>query len=112
MSNGQDPLWQQIVAGAVAVITAVFSWMFKDVHDRIREARKKADDALSKSDFQQHLQRSLDDRQNLREDVKELFDRDDRMKDLITDRVDTLRRDMHDGIERLSREIRGGGPRP
>jgi len=107
VSAPNDPgFWREIISVFVALITAMFSWMFKDVHDRIKEVKMVADAKLSKDDFDTHLVRSLEERKNLRDDVKELFNRDDKMKDMLNDKFDTIRKEFHDGFERLSREIR------
>lgn len=107
MAAEQDPgLWREIISGALAAVTAVFSWLFKDVHERIKKAQEMAEDAMSKEEFNEHRERAVQERRDLRDDVKELFSRDEKMKDLFNERFEDLRREMHEGFDKISREIR------
>jgi len=107
VSAETDPtFWRQITNWLWALLVPLVGIVLGGVRRELAAVKETADAALPKEDFEKHLERSIDERKTLRADVKELFNRDDKMKDTINERFEALRRDMHSGFDRLSSEIR------
>ena len=107
MSNGLEPgllkwLADNVWAGILALLAALWGFLRADIH----RAQRTADAALPRQEFERIHNDAVQDRLNLRNDVKELFERDDRLKDLINSKIDALRDDMHEQFRLLREELK------
>ena len=91
---GLDDVVRWLWAGLTALLAAVWTRLNRRI-DRLEE---RLENTVKKDVFKDHADR-------IRADTKELFTRDDAIKDLITD----LRKDMHNQFNRLSDQIRNKG---
>jgi hypothetical protein len=95
MSAETDPgLWKQVSGWLWLVLAPLLGLVWGQLNKRIDEIKAKADGSVSKSEFDKFVEKQ-------REDMKELFKRDDAIKDHVNARVETLRTDMHEAIGRL-----------
>lgn len=93
--------WKQASSWLWAILVPLIGVIWGLLSKRIDTIEAKADGALSKAEFEKHLEQSVTDRQNLRHDVKELYNKTDALKDHVNGRVENLRTDMHEAIGRL-----------
>ncbi|WP_036098623.1 hypothetical protein [Leptospira noguchii] len=75
-------LTQEQINWAIGAVTGLISFFLKDIYGQIKEAKRVAYDAKSKSDLQEK------DISNLREDMKEIKAKLDNLN-TITMRIDT-----------------------
>lgn len=95
MAIEADPgFWKQVSSWLWLVLAPVIGVVWGQLNKRIDETKAKADGALPKADFERFERKQ-------REDIKELFQRGDSLKDHVNARVETLRTDMHEGMGRL-----------
>lgn len=87
-------VWKQVSTWLWLVLAPVVGVAWGMLNKRIDKAEKKAEDALPRDDFERFLEKH-------RADIKELFGRNDTLKDHVNARVETLRTDMHEGLGRL-----------
>ena len=105
----EDPsIWKQAANWLWAILIPMLAVIWGLLSKRIDKIEAKADSALPRSEFKEHLEHSMKDRQNLREDVKELFNKTEALKDQVNARMETLRTDMHEAIGRLGDKMEKG----
>ena len=112
MSNGLELgvlkwLADNVWAGVLALLATIWGFLRADIH----RAQKTADAALPRVEFDRIRDTSVAERQTLRSDVKELFSRDDKLKDQINERFNELRTEMHEGFTKLAEELRHMRPK-
>lgn len=98
----------KVVDWAVGGLTAAVGLVWKLLDGRIKKVEEIAEAALPRADFETAREESRNDRQNIRQDVKELFGKADSTKDLINARVDAVREMMQEEIRGLREDMNGG----
>ena len=81
------------VIGALAGLVGL---VWTALHIRINDIKKTAEAAVPRHEWNRVRETSSAERDLLREDIKQLFNRDDALKDHINNKIDALRNDMHE----------------
>ena len=93
-----DVIWMALL-GAVGVVVAM-------VKAKLNRVEARADAAVTQAELKEATTRRDKETDRLRADIKELFLRDDNIKDYITEQITDLRTDMHEQFNRLSELLR------
>jgi len=91
-------IWTALL-GAVGVVIAM-------VKAKLNRVEARADAAVTWSELKEVIMRRDKEFDRLRSDIKELFGRDDDLKDFFTAQITALRADMHEQFNRLSELLR------
>ena len=89
----------------VAALAGLIGLVWTALHVRVSDIKKTADAAVPRQEWLQMREATVKERDALREDIKQLFNRDDALKDHINNKIDALRNDMHDHFHTLMDKI-------
>lgn len=94
------------IAGTVIVVLIGAVW--KMLTGKISGLSKKVDEDMVKKDELERRAQARDVQfHGLRSDIKELYNRDDNLKDHFTAKIDDLRQDIKTDINRVLDAVRG-----
>jgi hypothetical protein len=92
---------------AIGGLTVLIATVWGALHVRIGKIEKTADSAVSRTEWDAVRASAQQDSTLLRADIKQLFTRDDDLKDHINDKIDALRTDMHQQFQRIVDKMDG-----
>jgi len=100
--------WQligQVLWGFVGVLTLV---IWHTLNKRLDKIEEKADEAVSKIDYERTRMESLRDRADIRLDIKELFSKTDGVKDMMHQQIDQVKDQLSKEIRKVLDDMNGG----
>ena len=100
-----DGFFSKAMDWVVAALFGVVALLWGALNMRLNEVKKTADAAVPRTELEKMQLSARNDHGILRDDIKELFTRDDRLKDHINSKIDALRDDMHQQFLRLTDKI-------
>lgn len=101
-------LWKQATSWLWALLLPLILTVWSMLNGRINEIKAKADAALPRKEFEDARAESRLERDRLRGDVKELFTKQEANKDLLNQRVESVRESVERKIDDLRRDVNGG----
>ncbi len=108
MSGGpvEPGFLKDILDYAWILIAALVGALWTKHNAEVREIKDDMDKKATKDELERRSNERDKQFAGFRIDIKELFDRDDELKDHFTSKIDALRKDIHDDLNRVIDEVR------
>ena len=101
-------IWKQAASWLWGLLVPMMLAIWGLLNSKISDIKLQAEAALPRKEWESARIEAREERERLRDDVKELFNRGEAVKDLINQRVDGVRESVERKIEDLRRDVNGG----